>query len=229
MSTEDLSRRDALMGSATTALAGLFAALAVTTRSTPAAAAITSADVPHLNALLTEEYKLVQAYGAGADILTTPPTGDPGAAGAPTLLAAATYIRSQHRAQATALASAITGAGGTPVSESTVIFTPPTGFTRTVANVLKLAANSERAIAVTFVKKVNNLSADGASLAASIAATHTQNFVILYLISKGIASGTMTTAMNAQALSPAAFVVPAGAGTTGLDAVAPFTFGPLNP
>lgn len=227
MTTENLSRRSALMGGAT-ALAGVAAALAVTTKPNEADAQV-AGDVAALNLVLTEEYKLINAYGTINDVLMTPPTGDMGAALAPTLLAITTHLRTQHRAQAAAIAAAVTAAAGTPTDEGSVSFMQPTGFTRSVTNVLKLAVNLERTTAIAYVNATKNLSSASSKIAASVSSVHTQNFLILYLIAKGIANGTMATAMNPSGLSPQSFTVSVGGSTTGLEVVPDFTFGPLNP
>ncbi len=151
---EEPSRRDVIRWSALTSTGALVAACSsspsasgpgtLTDAGTDAANA-NAAAVPLLNALLSAEWAAIATYAAGAAILSSPPSGDPLASSAPVFLAVATHFQAQHTAHAGALVSAVNALGGTAVAQSAVSFTAPTGFSATVTNVLKLAANAEKA------------------------------------------------------------------------------------
>lgn len=154
-------------------------------------------DIATLNALLSAEYGAIAAYTAGAGILTAPPANDPGAAAAPTYLQVAARFRQQHRDHASVLVATIMSAGGTPVAESSVTFTAPTGFTGTVTNVLKLACNAEKAAAVAYNNTVRVLrTRSNRLLASAIEGDETQHFMVLYALLKGVAAPGSAIAMT---------------------------------
>jgi len=193
-----------------------------------------SADVPTLNALLTAEYQAIKAYEAGLAVLRAPPMGDPQAAFSAPLVVIAGNWQNQHRDHARELAALIVTNRGTAVLESAVMFTAPQGFTPSVANVLKLACNAEKAAAVAYNGAVRALnSTNSRFLAGTIEGDETQHFIVLYTILKGIVApdpaGLIT---NIGEVVPRSFVSQVGAGTgsapgmdqRGLQTVADFTY-----
>ena len=183
-------------------------------------------DITPLNALLSAEYEAIKAYEAGAGVLRMPPTGDPQAAQSAPLLVIAMNWQNHHRAHAVQLAAAITAIGGTPITEASVMFTLPTGFTPSVSNVLRLACNKERVAAVTYNRTVKALkSTNSRFLAGTIEGDETQHFIVLYALLKGIvtadAAGLIT---NIAEVVPKPFVVQVGTEMNSLQSVADFTF-----
>ncbi|MBI5512695.1 MAG: ferritin-like domain-containing protein [Deltaproteobacteria bacterium] len=228
MSTEDRSRREALLGGAGAMLAGLTATLAAASRPSEAQAQ-GMGDVPALNALLTAEYLAIGAYNAGAGILMSPPMGDPLASIAPVALQVAAHFRQQHQDHAARLVTLIQAAQGTPVSQAAAVFSPPgPPFTGTVLNVIRLAANKEKAAAVAYTKTHASISQQSAAeVIAAIGGVETQHFIVLYLLARGVVIPGMALGMNANDLVPRSFVAEVGAGTMGLDSVMDFTYAPL--
>jgi hypothetical protein len=227
---EEPSRRDLIRWSAFASTTAVVAACS--SASTPANVAgandagnANSAALTLLNALLSAEWAAVAAYGAGAGILSAPPSGDPLAASAPVFLAVATHFQSQHTAHATALSTAIQTLGGTPVPQSSVKFTAPAGFTGTVTNVLKLAANAEKAAAVAYNATVPQLpiTNDLRFLAGSILGDETQHFVLLYSLLQGVAAAGPNVTSGANQIAPTDFTSTVGA-DVGLQSVADFTY-----
>lgn len=178
-----------------------------------------------LNALLSAEWAAIAAYTAGAGILSAPPANDPLASSAPVFLAVATHFQTQHKAHADALGTAITTLGGTPVAQSSVTFTPPTGFTASVTNVLKLAANAEKAASIAYNGTVPQLPVTGdlRFLAGSILGDETQHFVLLYSILQGVAAAGPNIATGTNQIAPTDFTSTVGS-DAGLQSVADFTY-----
>jgi len=178
-----------------------------------------SDDVTQLNGLLALEYLGIDAYTAGAGILGKPPSGDPLAALAPTLLKVAVHFQQQHKDHATAIEAAVKAAGGKPIDASSVSFQLPTGFKPSITNVLKLAANAEKGAALSYAQVVSKMSAvDDRFLATAISGDESQHFIVLYVILKGIAQPGMNIASMTDAIVQASFV--AGVGSfSGLDEV----------
>lgn len=212
---------------------GLLGSLAATSAVTlsacgdDAAPAGPNPDIIPLNNLLTKEYEAIKAYAAAIPTLNMPPTGDPQAANGPALSVIAMSWQGHHRAHATQLAAAITAIGGTPVTEASVMFTPPTTYSGTVTNVLKLACNTERAAAIAYNRAVKTLSATGNRfLAGTIEGDETQHFVVLYAILTGVVApvpaGLITGIME---VVPKAFVARVNASDmNSLESVANFTY-----
>lgn len=224
MSNDELSRRETLSGGAAL-LAGVGAALAVSAV-TRDAEAQSAADVMVLNALLRAEYEAQQAYDSAIGYFGSPAMDDSGRALAAAAGLVATHYRSQHVDHGTRLASLIMNLQGTPISQSTVIFTPPTamGFTRTVRNYLRLACNAEKAAAIAYTNALKSLTnVTAAELAAAIGGVETQHFIVLYLLLKGVATPGMAAATMASELSPRSFVAITGE-TTDLSSVPDFAF-----
>jgi Ferritin-like domain len=224
----ETSRRDVLRWSALASTGAVLAACSSTSAgATPAADAgdTNAAAVPLLNALLSAEWGAVAAYAAGAGILSAPPAGDPMASSAPVYLVVATHFQSQHVAHAAALAAAVEMLGGTPVAQASVTFAAPTGFTPTVTNVLKLAANAEKAAAVAYNATVPQLPVTNELrfLAGSILGDETQHFVLLYSLLEGVAAAGPNFATGAAQIAPTDFTSTVGS-DVGLQSVADFTY-----
>ncbi len=212
---------------------GLLGTLAATSTVTLAACgddavpAGPNPDIIPLNNLLTKEYEAIKAYAAALPTLNMPPTGDPQAANGPALSVIATSWQGHHRAHATQLAAAITAIGGTPVTEASVMFTPPSTFSGTVSNVLKLACNTERAAAIAYNRAVKALSSTGNRfLAGTIEGDETQHFVVLYALLTGVVSAVPTGLItNIMEVVPKAFVARVNASDmNSLQSVADFTY-----
>jgi hypothetical protein len=216
---EDVSRRDVLKGA--TALSAGVALVSVLKPGT--AHAQPMQDLTLLNALLAAEYGAIAAYTAGAGILMAPPSGDPQASVAPAALAVAVHFQSQHREHAVKLAGLITAGGGTPVAESSVMFTPPMGFRAGVLNVIRLACNAEKGAAIAYADTLKSLSSQAsAEVVAAIGGVETQHFIVLYLLATGIVSPAPGV-MPADVV-PQAFTSRLGSGTMGLQDVPDFTY-----
>lgn len=214
MTDQDLSRREALRGGAAATLVGAGAALALMTKGRDAHAQ-SAGDVNALNALLRLEYEAQQAYDLANGYLATPSADDPQRVVGMAAVAMTQRFRAQHGDHATRLTSLVRNFQGMPLSESTVVFTPPTamGFTRTVANFLRLACNRERTAAVAYVDALKTLSnATAAELVAGIAGVHTQRFIVLYLLLKqAIVPGTMFSESSVGQLFSASLISAEGA------------------
>jgi hypothetical protein len=219
LETEARSLGESILGWAV----ALGAGFAATFKDRPARAQ--TEDVDLLNALLSAEYAAVKAYDAGAGILMAPPAGDPLETSAPVVLAVAVHFQQQHRDHATQLAARITADGGTPVDEATITFTPPTGFTASVLNVIRLAANAEKDAAVAYNQVLADVdSATHASLIASIGGVEAQHFIVLSLIAQGVVAATSATQAMAMELTPTGFVLSPATGLDGLMSVPDFPY-----
>lgn len=218
---ENLSRRALLGGFAVTG-----SAIALEACGEDPGPAAPNPDIIPLNNLLAAEYGAIKAYEAGIPTLSNPPMGDPLAASGPVLSVIAMNWQNHHREHAAQLRTAITAIGGTPVAESTVTFTAPTGFTPTVRNVMVLACNAERAAAVAYNAAVKNMNAASSRyLATNIEGTETQHFVILYtLLLQVVAPNTTALITMTGEIVPKSFVANVGGMTNGLTAIADFTF-----
>lgn len=174
-------------------------------------------DIAPLNALLAAEYAAVIAYDAGAEILMSPPAGDPLGSLAPGLLAVAGRFQAQHRDHAVELARAVGALGGTPIAESSVNFVPPAGFTPSVENVLKLAANAEKAAAIAYDSSVAVLAEpQNRFVASAIEGDETQHYVVLAALVRGLA--TPGESFAAPPVVPTSFVSSTTSGA-GLDTI----------
>lgn len=179
-----------------------------------------------LNALLSAEYNAIDAYTAGAGILMAPPAGDALASAAPTVLAVAVHFQSQHRDHAEQLRALITTMGGTPVPMPTMsTFTAPSGFTPGVANVIKLAANAEKAAAIAYADTLKAVTSSmSAKLLAAIGGVETQHYIVLSLLARGVVNATAMTMAMANDVVPSSFVANVGTSTSSLEALADFTY-----
>lgn len=218
---KSLSRRALLGGVAVTG-----SALALEACGDDAPPATANPDIGPLNNLLAAEYGAIVAYNAGIPILEMPPTGDPLAANGPALSVIATAWRAQHREHAAQLVTAITAIGGTPVVESTITFTAPTGFTANVRNVMVLACNAEKAAAIAYNQSVKTMnSASSRYIAGNIEGAETQHFVILYTLLKQVVAPNPTMLITMiNEIAPKSFVASVGGMTNGLSSIADFTY-----
>ncbi len=229
---ENVSRRNMLRGAAIVGVAAAVEACSDdATTQTPgtdggADAGTTAEDGVVLNALLTAEYQAIKAYDAGAAILMAPPVGDPQAASAPVLLAVAARFQQQHRDHAAQIVTAVRAAGATPVTEASVTFTAPAGFTATILNVLKLACNAEKGAAVAYNGAVRALSTTARRfLATTIEGDETQHFIVLYLLLKGSVTPNAANLVGGiDLIVPKAFVSNIESTTNGLQTVADLAY-----
>ncbi|MFO0646758.1 MAG: ferritin-like domain-containing protein [Polyangiales bacterium] len=183
-----------------------------------------------LNTLLRSEYEAQRAYDRAIEYFGAPAMDDPARSTAATVRLVATHYRSQHIDHGRRLAQLIMLLRGTPVSQSSVLFTPPAsmGFTQTVQNWLRLMCNVEKAAAIAYVNALKNLSnVTAAELAAAIGGVETQHFIVIYLLLKGVATpGTAATTMVSE-ICPRSVVAIAGE-TTDLSTVPDLVFAPLG-
>ncbi len=189
-----------------------------------ARANLPSGDLDTLNGLLEDELNAVDTYTAGAGILMKPPSGDPNEAIASIVLAVAGHFQSQHKDHASALSSLVSKGGGRPVTTGSAQI--PKGFKPSVLNVIRLAANAEKAAAIAYTAALKSLGAGtAATLAAAIGGVEAEHFVVLYSLAKGLVEGTTTTMGMASAVVPTSFLIKVGSGPSGLDGLSDFTYG----
>lgn len=197
MSTEDLSRRDALTGGAV-ALAGVSVAMAVTAAPRDAEAQ-NAADVMALNVVLAKKYELIAAYTAALPMLMM----DANFAAAARVGA---RFKTQHEAHAAQLATLVRAAMGTPATPP-LGFQPPAGFVVTNLNIVKLAANKERELAVAGANALKTIAAKtSAAMVSAIAGCDTQHFILLSLLANGLVTAAVADDMAAAEVVPRAFV-----------------------
>jgi bacterioferritin (cytochrome b1) len=220
-----VARRGLLQG---LAIAGAGAALAACAKPAVDPGKDYTAEIGALNALLSAEYKAIDAYTQGAGVLTAESTGgatqaDKDLAGL--VLAVAVEFQKDHREHATLLAATIEHLGGAPVLEKDHKFTLPMGFKASTLNVMKLAANEERRAAVAYNQVIKGLGeAEDRFIAAAIQGDETQHFVVLTALIEGLAQPTAAlTAANAPKVVPHAFVASTTeqGGSSGLDQETP--------
>jgi hypothetical protein len=178
-----------------------------------------------MNALLSAEWSAIAAYDAAAGYLAAPSSSDAMATIAPTVLAVAKHFASQHQDHAAQLGAAVTEAGGAPVAQSSVVFAAPAGWTPSVLDVLKLAANAEKAASIAYTDALKQLSAaSAAQLAASIGGVETQHYVLLSLLVLGVAEPTTLMRWMVTDVVPRSFTGSPASGVAGLETVADFTY-----
>lgn len=222
MLDNELSRRQLLVRSAATA-AGLSLSLSIL-GAKKAHAAIDPAPNPtadnmQLNALLKAEYDAIATYTAGATIIAADATTDAGTKD--TVTKVAVHFLGQHQDHANALKKLITDTGGMPTVQS---MTPqiPAAFSaaaQTTTNVIKLAADKEKAAAFTYAVVMQSISTQvAAKLVAAIGAVETQHFIVLYLLAEGLITANAATNSMATLVVPASFILDGVgvAGTTSL-------------
>jgi hypothetical protein len=177
-----------------------------------------------LNGLLADEYSAIDAYAAAAPYLGNPDPADPGVSLAPVVLQLAVAFALHHQDHAGALATAIRALGVAPIGDGEVSFALPTGFTATVANIMKLAANAERNAAVLYNQTIARLSAaTNRFLAAAISGDEAQHFVVLDSLILGLASpGPNLSTSTATDVVPVSFADAVGVAQS-LEDVADFS------
>lgn len=217
-----IARRSILFSLAATSVASFAAACSSSSQGTASDSGAhdsatdsgTPGDVALLNGLLADEYAALAAYGAAAPYLGKPDKTDPLAALAPVVLQIALHFASQHQDHATVLVTAIKTFKGTPVSSSSVKFTAPSGFSLTVTNIMKLAANAERAAAIVYNQTVAKLSVQtNRYLAAAISGDEAQHFIVLDALLQGVATpGSDLSTTTAAEVVPVSFLASQGVG-----------------
>lgn len=223
MERSEISRRSMLVRSAAAA-AGLGLSISIIAAQKKARAKVdpvpnASADNDVLNALLKAEYDAVATYTAGAGIIGADAATPQGTRD--TVTAVAVHFRDQHSQHAAALKKLIEDNGGDPVADSGTPTLPDSfpAATATTTDVIKLAADKEKAAAYTYAQVMANISTQtAAKLVASIGAVETQHFVVLYLLAEGLIDATPKTGMSPELVVPAAFILDVGgAGTLNLE------------
>lgn len=183
-------------------------------------------DLGVLNALLSAEWDAVKAYEAGAAYLQSPSDSDAAKGLAPTVLAVAQSFLNDHQAHASKLASVITTLGGTPVAKADVAVSGlgASEFSASVLNIIKLAANKEKAAAVAYTNVQKTITdQSNAALAAAIGATESQHFIVLFALQAGLVEATSSAVPTD--IVPKSFVLSAiGGGDSGLDKVSDLAF-----
>jgi hypothetical protein len=215
MSNDDHSRRDALGTGAAAIVAGVGAALAVSTMGRDAEAQTSPADATKLNALLRAEYDAILTYGAAESYLMMPDPSDDLRAIAPKVLIVARSFREDHTAHVAKLQALVTMLGGTPLGRGEVV-TPmlPAGFRATVINLLRLASDKEKKAAIAYTDTLKTISTSAAAeLVAAIGGVEAMHFTLLYLAAKNILIPGMMDAALAS-LAPAPFVALSDASAT---------------
>lgn len=191
----------------------------------PPALALPNGDSPLLNSLLSAEWSAIAAYRAASAYLAAPSMADAMASSAPTVLAVAAHFMAQHEEHARELRAAVMAAGLAPAEQSSVTFAPPATWSPSVVNVLKLAANAEKAASISYAEALKQLSAaSAASLVASIGGAETQHFVILSLLLNGVVAPTPSTLTMATSVVPRAFTASPAGDAAGLETVADFAY-----
>lgn len=193
----------------------------------PGSRAGSPAEVSVLNALLASEYVLLKTYGFARALLMSPPMGDPQVALSAIFVAIFDDWAVHHRTHARSLATLVASLGGEPVREETTTFVPPTGFSASIANALRLACNSERDYADACCRALVVLrGAAGRRVVTNIAGTDAQHFVVLYAVLKSVLTlnpaGIIT---QVHEVVPRVFVSSEGGTMDGLDSLPDLTYG----
>ncbi|MDB4975592.1 MAG: hypothetical protein JWN48_3933 [Myxococcaceae bacterium] len=215
----ELSRRQLLVRSAATA-AGFSLSLSLMAAQKAHAAVDPvpnpAADNTQLNALLKAEYDAIATYTAGAMLIAADTVAD--SVTKDTVTKVATHFLSQHQDHANALKALITANGGTPEAQSSTAKLPKqfTDLAKpTTTDVIKLAADKEKAAAYTYALVMQSISTTAAAkLVAAIGGVETQHFIVLYLLAEGLISATAATNSMATLVVPASFILD-GVGVAG--------------
>jgi rubrerythrin len=214
MPSNELSRRQLFVRSAAAA-AGLSLSMSMLSRARVARAEVNptpnpGADNALLNALLGAEHDAIATYTAGAGIIAADSATPQGTRD--TVTKVAVHFQDQHKQHAAALRALITASGGTPVADAGKANLPgsfPSAPNTT--DVIKLAADKEKAAAFTYADVVSKLSTQAAAkLATAIGGVESQHFVVLYLLAEGLISATDKTNTDANLVVPADFVIDVG-------------------
>jgi hypothetical protein len=207
-----LDRRLFLRGVTVAGLAAAASACSDDDEPTPQPPPTPNKDVEQLNALLSAEYKAIDAYAQGAAVLTDQKDNGPTQEArdlAALVLAVAVEFRNDHQAHAALLEKTVRDLQGTPVSQADSKFTLPAGFKPSTLNVMKLAANAERSAAIAYNGVIRELSAANLRfLGSAIEGDETQHFMVLYALIEGLAvpTASLSPTMNADQVVPRAFV-----------------------
>ncbi len=207
---DSLNRRSLLRGAA---VVGATAAVAAACGAAPTSTTVDAGsgsdagvnpDIANLNALLSAEYKAIDAYTQGAGVLAAD-SSDLGKL----VLAVAVEFQSDHKAHAALLDHTITSLGGTPTTAAENKFTLPAGFKASTPNVMKLACNAERAAAVAYNQVLKGLTTkNNRFIAAAIEGDETQHYVVLAALIEGLVTPTanLTATSNADKVVPQSYV-----------------------
>lgn len=143
-----------------------------------------TADATPLNDMLRAEYQVVANLNESIAVFASMSSN----AQAAVLAGLTRAWQSQHREHAAALAAEVTAARGTPVPEAMVTFAMPAGYTRTLANAMRLACNSFKAAALAGTTAVRLLTIPRLRfLAGATLGNDTQHFIAFYSLLLGLA------------------------------------------
>lgn len=183
-----------------------------------------------LNALLATAYELATAYGACGVLIQGAPSTDPFADMAPVLRDTTVSFQAHHKAHAQELAAAIINLRGKPITEQEVTgkFKAPEALRTnpTISNVLKYAAQRERAAVVACNRTIGQLEASYYRyLVSAIEGVQAQHFTLWLSLLQGLAeAGPQFDPSKASKVVPTAFVRVVEK-QPGLDTVPPRYFG----
>jgi ferritin-like protein len=195
--TNDVTRREAVLRAAAGVGLGVIALKAVTAQAA-------TDDIALLKALLTAERNAIKTYEAGAGVIDAATATDPLFAYAGVVKAIALHFRSQHVDHAAQLAVYLNDQGGTDDVGAGAAGIP-SDFVANIKNVVDLASNAEKAAAVAYTNIQKSLSkSENAELAAAIGADETQHYVLLQLVARGfVVPPDSTKNQTADALATA--------------------------
>lgn len=165
-----------------------------------------------LNALLATAYELATAYGACGVLIQGAPSTDPFADVAPVLRDTTVSFQAHHKAHAQELAAAIVNLGGKPITEQEVTgkFNAPDALRNnpTISNVLKYAAQRERAAVVACNRTIGLLEASYYRyLVSTIEGVQAQHFALWLSLLQGLTeAGPQFDRSKASTVVPTAFV-----------------------
>ena len=220
-----ISRRQAITrGASTAAAVGAVVALSASARRAHAGPAEDQADIKLLQGIYSAEVDAIATYDAGAKILQADNTSL-----GPVALKVATHFRAQHLEHRDAIKAFITEKGGTVVEPENPPSLPP-GFkiaTAIAIDVVKLAADKEKAAAIAYAGALKSLNDEvAAELLSSIGGVETQHFVVLYLLAKQLISVEPgLTDDQIKSVVPRSFLVDIrGAGDNSLEKFADIPF-----
>ncbi|MEY4513625.1 MAG: hypothetical protein RLZZ450_5747 [Pseudomonadota bacterium] len=183
-----------------------------------------------LNALLATAYELATAYGACGVLIQGAPSSDPFVDMAPVLRDTTVSFQAHHKAHAQELAAAVVNLGGKPITEQEVTskFKAPEALRKnpTISNVLKYAAQRERAAVIACNRTIGQLEASYYRyLVSSIEGVEAQHFTLWLSLLQGLAqAGPQFDPSKASKVVPTAFVRVVEK-QPGLDTVPPRYFG----
>lgn len=183
-----------------------------------------------LNALLETAYELATAYGACGVLIQGAPSTDPFSDVAPVLRDTTVSFQAHHKAHAQELTAAIVNLRGKPITEQEVTgkFKAPDALRNnpTISNVLKYAAQRERAAVVACNRTIGLLEASYYRyLVSCIEGVQAQHFTLWLSLLQGLSeAGPQFDPSKASKVVPTAFVRVVEK-QPGLDTVPPRYFG----